>query len=168
MSIILPNDVSNYIQEKNANANIIWFDASVNTNDEIEKIKEDLQSMNNCLRYHNNFDTFNDYIESINKKNLFCIISGISGNETLKLLSSIHKTSLLTSVFVVSDHQEEFINLKEKFHRKVNICGNYIELMESIKENIIDVNNQMKMFSFYDRHEQSILDLSDESAKFLW
>ena len=38
----------------------------------------------------------------------------------------------------------------------------------AIEETIADVKNQMDMFSFYDRYQQSTRDLSEQSANFLW
>jgi hypothetical protein len=157
--------MSESIQENKPNVNIIWFDSSENTNDEIKNAKDNVQQINNSILYCSSIDRINQDIESTNKENIFLIISGISGNDIDILLKSIHKT-LLDSIFVFSTNPKEHIHLT--FQRKVHIWSNSTELIDLIKTTFIDLNKQMQMLSFYDQHQQCIVDLSEESAKFLW
>ena len=158
--------MSESIQENKSNVNIIWLDSSENTNDEIKNAKDNVQQTNNSVLYCSSIDRINQDIESTNKENIFLIISGISGNDIDTLLKSIHKTSLLDSIFVFSTNPKEYIRLT--FQRKVHIWSNSTELIDLIKETFIGLNKQMQMLSFYDQHQQCIVDLSEESAKFLW
>jgi hypothetical protein len=154
------------VQENKGAVMIIWFESPINTSEDIEKTKEKLRTISDFTDFHDNIDALNNHIQSTNRRNIFLIISDTAASELLS--PAIHNLRQLDSIFIFPQYREDNQDLFGKFSKIVDIFASCDELIKSITETINDLHNQIEMFSFYGQHQQALLDLSEQSAKFLW
>ncbi|CAF4994802.1 unnamed protein product [Rotaria sp. Silwood1] len=74
----------------------------------------------------------------------------------------------MDSIFIFPGNRDNCHRLVDDFYKIVNVFDNLDELKVSIKDNIKHLNKQIELFSFYNCHQQSLRDISTQSADFLW
>lgn len=154
------------IPENKENVALVWFDPAVNTSDDdLEQIKEDRRAVNNFIRFPIEIDLCVDLIQSITEEKIFLIISC---NNVFKHRSKIDGLSKLCAIFIFPDNRERYQRLIDKYPNVVDIFDNPNRLIESITDKVKRVNRQMEIISFYDQHQQSARELSEQSGDFLW
>ena len=152
-------------EENRENITLIWFDPVPNGTNDVEKMKEDLRALINFMLCASDIDSCTAYVKSIKKEKIFLIIGG---NNAYRLLPNIINLSPLDSVFIFPENSENFGRLYHDFPRVVGIFDNVNDLLKAVKENTRQVNRQLEMASFYDKHQQSTRDLSKRFGGFLW
>jgi alpha-N-acetylglucosamine transferase len=163
MSEEILSTTDNSIQENEENIILIWFNPVVNTTNDNEQTKQDLQAVHNLIRCPTDIVSFNAVIKSRKKEKIFLIVSA---TDVCALPREIIKLPELDSIFIFPEDEGE--QLHDRYSKIVSNCRNADDLIKSIKENIKRVNREMEVISFYDEHEQSTRDLSKQSTEFLW
>jgi hypothetical protein len=143
---------------------LIWFASTIEITEDIEKTMDDLQRLNDDVFFFNKIDLCIDLIKSLKRKKIFLIVSAENAYQSLP---NILHLSQLDSIFVYPANRAHYRRLFDDFHKIVNIFNNLDELKISIKENMKHFNRQVELFSFYDLHQQSLRDISTQSAEFL-
>jgi hypothetical protein len=156
---------SNFNESFGENVILIWFDSTIEIPEDILQTMEDFRTLNYFVFFFNEINRCIDYIKSIKKEKIFLILSV---DNAYKLLPTILHLSQLDSVFIFPGNRNNHNRLFDDFHKIINIFDNFDELSVSIKDNIKYLNKQIELFSFYDFHQQSLRDISTQSAEFLW
>ena len=152
------------IRENKENVTLVWLTSSADNAERNKQITEDLRTLNDFTFISNDSNKCIDLIKSVDKERIFLIMSAA---DAYKLLPDISHLSQLDSIYIYPGNREEYKRLFDDFYKIVNIFDNLDEVKISIKENIQHVNEQIQLFSFYDLYQQSIRDLSTQSADFL-
>lgn len=157
--------INDSIEVNRENVTLIWLNSTMSENDDSEKIKEKLQTINHFIRCFTDFDPCITFIESIRMEKIFLILSGMN---VYKLPKKIMHLSQLDSLFVFPNNPQEYKRLFEDFPKVVDIYDNPDDLIKSITDNIKHANRQIEVVSFYDQRQQGTRDISEQSAEFLW
>ncbi|CAF4481319.1 unnamed protein product [Rotaria sp. Silwood2] len=106
-----------------------------------------------------------DYIKSVPKTDTIFLI--LSCTDTIEILCIIHDLRQLDSVFIYSSEQQ-YEDLLEKYSKIIGTFNQYIDLIQSIQDNIDLAVQQSESFRFYEQRQKSTRDLSKEAGAFLW
>ena len=157
--------ISSIDQENKENITLIWFNPIPDQTNDIQQIKNKLQSIIYFILSPEDIDTCIAYVKSIKEEKIFLLIPLIN---TYELLPKIINLQQLDSVFIFPENPKECTRLYEDFSKVVGIYDNVDNLIKSIIENNKRVNRQIEVVSFYDQHQHGIRDLPEQSPNFLW
>ncbi|CAF1019426.1 unnamed protein product [Rotaria sp. Silwood1] len=155
--------ISTHDNENKENITLIWFDPNIESYEEIEKIKNQLRLINDYVIVCTDFEQCIRYIESIHREKIFLIISNLI---TLEILPQINSFIQIDSIFIFSIKKDQDKNLLNEYRKIIGIYINFDDLVQSIKEEIDFINNQIETFCIFDQYQILTKDLSKESAKF--
>jgi hypothetical protein len=157
--------ISDSRQKNEKNITLIWFNPITNTTDDINKIKEELWTVNNVVLFPTDINSCISDIKSRDTEKIFLIISS---NIAPDLLPDIIDFSQLDAIFILSENRNKFNYLRDDYCKVVDIFGNSNDLLRSVQQNITLFSGQMQEVYFHEPHQQSTRDLSTESSEFLW
>jgi tetratricopeptide (TPR) repeat protein len=140
---------------------LIWLDKT------IDPTRTTLREITNYVLLYTELESCITYIRSIRTERIFLIISGIYAEQCL---NQIHDLPQLDSIFIYCMNINKYKNVfldSEKYSKLIGIFDNENRLIESIREELNDLYQQLTTFSLY-KNQKSTRDLSIESASFLW
>lgn len=152
-------------EESKENINIIWFDPNIESHEDTENTKEQLQVISDYIIFMTNFDDCVQYIQSTDKEKFFLITSGVQALEIVPQISSI---SQIDSIFIYCMKKERYESSLNAYRNVIGIYVNLDDLVQSIQAQIDHLQRQMQTFSFFDHHQKSTKELSKDSAAFVW
>lgn len=158
--------ISNRSSKENKEAvTLIWFDP-----DSCEyEIKADtmktLRTINDYILVYTNFEECISYIKSVKNENIFLVISGTWAPF---VLSSIIDLKQLEIVYIFCNNREQHLYLMDKYSKISGIFIDQKELASSIRKNLHLLHKQVETFSFYDQNQKVSMNLSEQTAEFLW
>lgn len=159
---LLPNEIT----ENKENIQLIWFDDSpCSTN-----IQSKLFELNPNILFYTDLNRCITLIKSIKDEQILLIVS-INLAETI--LVQIHSYTLLISVFIFSsnnnnNHHHQNMELMNKYKKIIQIYSEYDLLIETIKETINLLEQQIFSFNLFNQTNNYTNDLSKDSTSFLW
>ena len=112
------------IQENEENITLIWFDPIMNTINDTEKMREDLQAVSSVVLFPADIDSYMTDFKSRETEKILLITSS---NIASKLLPDINDLSQLDSIFIFSENREEFNHLRDDYPKVVDIVTKYHE-----------------------------------------
>ncbi|CAF1509084.1 unnamed protein product [Rotaria sp. Silwood1] len=124
-----------------------------------------IRTMINLVICFTNIDFCIDYLKSVKNEKIFLVISS---DNAFKILSNIIDLIQLDSIFIFSQNRYEFNCLHNNYNKIVNIFDNSNEFFTSIESHVENVDSPIEVLSFYDQHQRSARNLSEQSAEFLW
>ncbi|UJR20180.1 hypothetical protein I4U23_023312 [Adineta vaga] len=141
---------------------IIWYD--------VDPIDENVYHhlTNSIFHYYNDQLKCVGYISSLLKSEIIFLIS--SPSSIVEILPEIHGLRQLDTVFIYSREHDYRIekDFLDKYSKIIGIFDRLADLFQSIEENFDLAKKQSESFRFYEQHQKSTRDLSNESGSFLW
>ena len=151
--------------ENKESTTLLWFDPNIGSREDTEQTKQQLRHINDYVIFHTDLEQCVTFIQSINHEKIFLITSGSKASQLLPRVFSLHQVD---SIFIFCMKKERYEHLLKEYAKTIGIYVNLDELCQSIREQIDLVDKQLQTFSFFDQHQKSTKNLSDESAAFLW
>ncbi|CAF1266101.1 unnamed protein product [Didymodactylos carnosus] len=121
---------------------------------------------------YDDLQTCIDYFNASDKNDILFLI--VSGLDALDIVPKINHLRQLDSIFIIAGKEdgcktpsslERYAKIIDYFEENENLLTN---LTESIEENIDLCRKQIESFKFYDQHQKSTRQLSEEHGSFLW
>ncbi|CAF3747438.1 unnamed protein product [Rotaria sp. Silwood1] len=154
-----------YSNENKESTTLLWFDPNIRSNEDTERTKEQLRSINDFVIFHTDLHQCVPYIQSIDKEKIFLITSGSKAAQVLPLISHLPQVD---SIFIFCMQKDKYQYLINEYPKIIGIYDQLDDLCSSIREQIDLFHKQLQTFSIFDHHQKSTKDLSKESAEFLW
>ncbi|CAF1679201.1 unnamed protein product, partial [Rotaria sp. Silwood1] len=152
-------------KENKESITLIWYDPYIGTYEDTEKTKEQIRLINDYIIFCNDFEQCIGLIQLIHREKIFFITSGSTASEILPIISAFRQ---IDSIFIFCMRKNRYEYLLNEYSNIIGIYAHLDDLCQSIKEQIDLVHKQIQTFSFFDRHQKSTKDLSNDSAHFLW
>ncbi|CAF1346520.1 unnamed protein product [Adineta steineri] len=159
----LSNDFRESIKRNKERVALIWFQSSSIIDTEFKQAKDQIQAIHNWIFDYDNIERIVTDLQQIDFRAKFFLIT--SKADASELLLNIRQ---LDSIFLFSNDATQDQLFLDRFNKIVNVFSRCNDLVTSVKENIMDVEEHIKIFSFYDQHQRATQDISIEHAKFLW
>ncbi|CAF1161176.1 unnamed protein product [Adineta steineri] len=145
---------------ENHDIGLIWFDECVD-----DELKQTIEQLNGHVIICVNKDIFLDSIDRIQNETMIVIIAG---KLAVDVLSIIHDNPNIDSIYLFCINKIQYLTLRNSYSKIVGIYTEYDPLLDSIKNKIKSLIQQLVTFSLFRQTEKSIRDLSRESGSFLW
>ncbi|CAF3857538.1 unnamed protein product [Rotaria sp. Silwood1] len=152
-------------KENKESITLIWYDPYIGTYEDTEKTKEQIRLINDYIIFCNDLEQCIGLIQLIHREKIFFITSGSTASEILPIISAFRQ---IDSIFIFCMRKNRYEYLLNEYSNIIGIYAHLDDLCQSIKEQIDLVHKQIQTFSFFDRHQKSTKDLSNDSAHFLW
>ena len=147
--------------ENKEDVTLIWLDKTIDTT------RTTLREITDYVLLYTDIEPCVAHIRSISKEKIFLIVSGGYAEECL---NQVHELVQVDSIFIfcmnLLKYQNELID-SERYSKIIGIFDNEDNLIQSIREQLDDLQKQISTFSLYEK-QKSTRDLSKESASFLW
>lgn len=150
--------------ENKEGTTLLWFDPNLGSREDTERTKQQLRRINDYVIFHTDLEQCVTFIQSINHEKILLITSG---SKALQLLPRVSSFRQVVSIFIFCMKKEKYEHLLKEYVKAIGIYANLNELCQSIREEIDLVDKQIQTFSFFDQHQKSTKNLSNESAAFL-
>lgn len=144
--------------ENKEDVTLIWLDKSIDTSRTV------LREITNYVRLYTEFEPCLTYIRSISTERIFLIISGSFVNTCLP---QIHDFNQVDSIFIFCINSSKYQHQSNEYPKIVGIFDDERQLIESVRQELTDLQKQLATFSLY-KNQKSTRDLLEESASFLW
>ena len=109
-----------------------------------------------------------DYVRSRSKSEIIFLITSIA--YAIEILPQINDLRQLDSAFIYSN-EEEYKTNEDCLDKYLKVIGVYFQLEDlyaSIQKNIEYATKNIESFKFYEQHQKSTRQLSQEAGSFLW
>ena len=128
------------------------------------EIKSSLMKINPAAQFYTDARLCLDLIKSITNEQLFLIISSMDFCELF------HSFQTILAIFVYDTDEEPKISDDErkKYPKIIDRYSNESDLFRSIEEKIQLIEKQTLVYSLFDDKQKFSIDLTKESASFLW
>ncbi|CAF0854182.1 unnamed protein product [Adineta steineri] len=146
--------------EYKENVTILWCDFNINGYIDIEQIKNLLQRITTSLIFHTELEQCLNFIQSIDKENIFLVISGL---DTIEFLPQISKFHQIKAIFILCTDTTKYEHLKITNSKIIDIYTKLDFLCASIHKKINSTDNQLLTFNIFNQNQTS-----KESAQFIW
>jgi tetratricopeptide (TPR) repeat protein len=146
---------------------LIWLDEQIDFDlENTVQMKNLLEQINEHVHFFSNKEEFFNYLSTITNERLFVILSGQFSIDVLPMICDKQEIHALYIFCFEDDRYKHLIDHHSKL-RGVFTDHKYL-IIEMQKDVRIDMKQTMKFNSFNTEEQKSILDLSLESAEFLW
>ncbi|CAF1499187.1 unnamed protein product, partial [Didymodactylos carnosus] len=142
--LLVPPAFSPPIATNKENITLIWFDPSIDSNDDTDETKKQLREINDFVIFYTNQEDCMKYIVSIKDERIFLVTSGRLVDN---ILSSTHSLPQLNSTFVFCMKPEKYKHLEQKYFKIIGAFDRQTEMCTAIKENVNQVEKKMEIFS---------------------
>lgn len=140
---------------------MIWLDKTIDAS------RTALREITNYVLLYTELEPCLTYIRSITTERIFLIVSG---SYARACLDEIHDLAQVDSIFIfcmnTAKYKQEFQEARQ-YSKLVDIFDQEAQLVQSVREELSDLQKQLATFSLYE-NQKSTRDLSSESASFLW
>ncbi|CAF0995987.1 unnamed protein product [Adineta steineri] len=151
---------SSYVNREDVT--LIWLDKTIDTT------RTTLREMTDYVLLYTEIEPCITYIRSITNERIFLIVSG---DYAELCLNEIHDLPQIDIIFIfcmnLSSIDKDKLVDTNSYTKIIDIFDNEDKLIQSIREELTDLQKRLLTFSIYDK-QTSIKDLSKESALFLW
>ncbi|CAF1371955.1 unnamed protein product [Adineta steineri] len=147
-------------KENKENITIIYFDLKLGKKS-MKRINM-LRKINDYVLMYTNLDECVAHIETIKKEKIIFVTSG---KNVVNIMSRIENIRQIDGVLIFSGKINKYNQFKEKI---TGIFNNTNEMINAIRKHIKIIQEQLKTFSFYRRHQRYIRNLTNSSPDFLW
>ena len=151
--------------ENKENITLIWFDPNIDAAGDREMRINTLRGINDYVLVYTDANRCISYIQSIRHEKIFLVISGIWASV---LLPSIIDFKSLEVVYIFCGKDEQYLHLMEKYSKIAGIFTDQKELGLNLRKKLHSLNKQTETFSFYDQNQKVSVNLSEQTAQFLW
>ena len=151
--------------ENKESITLIWFDPNIDAIDDRQVTIDTLRSINDYALIYTDANQCISYIQSIRNEKIFLIISGVWASV---ILPSIVDLKQLEVIYIFCGQPEQYSYLMESYSKIAGILTNQQELDLNIRKKLHSFNKQAETFSFYDQNQKVSINLSEQTAQFLW
>ena len=151
--------------ENKESITLIWFDPNIDAIDDRQVTIDTLRSINDYALIYTDANQCISYIQSIRNEKIFLIISGVWASV---ILPSIVDLKQLEVIYIFCGQPEQYSYLMERYSKIAGILTNQQELDLNIRKKLHSFNKQAETFSFYDQNQKVSINLSEQTAQFLW
>ncbi|CAF1022696.1 unnamed protein product [Didymodactylos carnosus] len=146
---------------------LVWLDEQMDIDlENTAQMKMFLQRINEQTLLFSSRARFVEFLETLTNESIFLIISGQFSIDLLPFVNSKEQIHALYIFCIQDDHYKSLINDYSKLRR---VSNHHVELLLEIQKDISIYKKQAIKFNSLSKSEQnSITDLSPESALFFW
>lgn len=155
----------NEIIENKEEIRLIWFGDNIDDSLDSLRTQSTLLALNPSALFYTDLIQCIDLIKSIKDEQMFFILSDPF---ELSIILHIQNLHMVAAIFILSPNNQNLTKLKNQDDRIIDIFADQNLLLESIRTQIRYIEKQTVAFNLFDDKQESIRDVSAESASFLW
>lgn len=148
--------------ENKENITLIWFDPNIGDREIMIKT---LRQINDYVLVYTNTNQCISYIQSIRNEKIFLVISGIWASVVLPMIIELKS---LEVVYIFCGKRDKYLHLMETYSKIAGVFIDQEELTWNLRKKLHLFNKQSETFSFYDQNQKVSINLSEQTAEFLW
>lgn len=153
------------VEENKEDVTLVWLDENIDDSPSSLQTQIRLKNMNNYCQFYTSKDLCFEFMRTIKHEKILFVVPKVLAHNILPQLDSFRS---IMAVFITCPDYQDHMSLPDQYSKRVKIYSDENSLLESIAKMLRHISKQTLNFNPFDQRQRSIIDLSKDSASFLW